>query len=82
MFSRTPATIHARPLGSRAELDVGPKGEKSFRHPPPSRSMLTQIPVPLPSEMGADDIEEGVVDGFGSLNTALETIYADYEVRL
>lgn len=44
--------------------------------------MLTQIPVPLPSEMGADDIEEGVVDGFGSLNTALETIYADYEVRL
>ena len=44
--------------------------------------MLMQNYIPLPSEVATNDTREGVIGGFGSLESALETVYTYCEVRL
>ena len=80
MFLRTPTAIPTRPIGSWAELDIGSKGEKSRSHHSRRRgeSMLVQNYIPLPSEVATNDTDRRI----RSLESALETVYTYYEVRL
>ena len=48
---------------------------------PRRRPILTRISIPLPSDVNTGATGETVIDGFGSLNAALETIYTNHEVR-